>query len=117
MTDASTYFPGFAPIMRPQGRICLIASMPQKVDMTPLIQKSVGVVWEFMFTRSMFGTPDMQRQHEILEDAARLVDDGTLRTTLADTLGHINAANLRRAHQLLEQGRTIGKLVLAGFGP
>jgi NADPH:quinone reductase-like Zn-dependent oxidoreductase len=59
----------------------------------------------------------MQRQHDILEEAAALVDDGTLRTTLAGNLGVINAENLRRAHQMLEHGRTIGKLVLAGFAP
>ena len=116
MTDAAPYFPQFPALLRAQGKICLIASMAQKVDMTPLIQKSVTVVWEFMFTRSLFGSPDMQRQHDILEEAARLIDEGTLRTTLAESLGAINAANLRRAHQLLEQGRTIGKLVLAGFG-
>jgi NADPH2:quinone reductase len=57
----------------------------------------------------------MQRQHEILEAAATLVDNGTLRTTLADSIGTINAANLRRAHQMLERGHTIGKLVLEGF--
>jgi NADPH2:quinone reductase len=57
----------------------------------------------------------MQRQHEILEQAAKLIDNGTLRTTLAESLGSINAANLRRAHQMLERGRTIGKLVLEGF--
>ena len=70
---------------------------------------------ERMFTRSLFQTPDIQRQHEILEEAARLIDNGTLRTTLAESLGPINAANLRRAHQMLERGRTIGKLVLEGF--
>jgi NADPH:quinone reductase-like Zn-dependent oxidoreductase len=69
-----------------------------------------------MFTRSLFQTSDMQRQHEILEEVAALIDNGTLRTTLAESLGIINAANLRRAHLLLERGRTIGKLVLEGFG-
>ena len=68
-----------------------------------------------MFTRSLFQTPDMQRQHEMLEEAATLIDDGTLRTTLGDSMGAINAANLRRAHQMLERGHTIGKLVLEGF--
>jgi NADPH:quinone reductase-like Zn-dependent oxidoreductase len=79
------------------------------------MQKSVSLHWEFMFTRSLFQTPDMLRQHEILDEAAALIDDGTLRTTLAESLGPITAANLRRAHQMLERGRTIGKLVLEGF--
>jgi NADPH:quinone reductase-like Zn-dependent oxidoreductase len=68
-----------------------------------------------MFTRSMFGTPDMIEQHKLLTEVARLVDAGTLRTTVGQQLGAINAVNLLRAHQLLEEGRAIGKLVLTGF--
>jgi NADPH:quinone reductase-like Zn-dependent oxidoreductase len=63
----------------------------------------------------MFNTADMARQHEILTAAAALVDNGTLRTTLGQHLGKVSAANLKRAHKLLEEGRTIGKLVLEGF--
>jgi zinc-binding alcohol dehydrogenase family protein len=115
LTDATPYFPRFAPVIRPQGKLCLIVSMSGPVELTPLMQKSVSLHWEFMFTRSLFQTPDMQRQHEILDEAAALIDSGTLRTTLAESLGPITAANLRRAHQMLERGRTIGKLVLEGF--
>ena len=56
-----------------------------------------------------------ERQHEILQEAAGLIDSGSLRTTLGESMGAINAANLRRAHQLLERGHTIGKLVLEAF--
>jgi NADPH:quinone reductase len=115
LTDATPYFPGFAPILRSQGKLCLIVSMSGPVELTSLMHKSISIHWEFMFTRSLFQTPDMQRQHEILEEAAALIDDGTLRTTLGDSIGTINAANLRRAHQMLECGHTIGKLVLEGF--
>lgn len=115
LTDATPYFPRFAPIIRPQGRLCLIVSQSAAVELTSLMQKSVSIHWELMFTRSLFQTADMQRQHEILAAAAKLIDQGTLRTTLAESLGTINAANLRRAHQMLERGRTIGKLVLEGF--
>lgn len=115
LTDATPYFPRFAPIMRSQGKLCLIVSMSGAVELTSLMQKSISIHWEFMFTRSLFQTADMQRQHEILEEAATLIEDGTLRTTLGDSIGAINAANLRRAHQMLERGHTIGKLVLEGF--
>jgi NADPH:quinone reductase len=30
-------------------------------------------------------------------------------------VGPINAANMKQAHALVESGRTIGKIVLAGF--
>jgi len=63
----------------------------------------------------MFGTPDMLEQHKLLTEVARLIDAGTIKTTLGRDLGKINATNLREAHRLLEEGRAIGKLVLTGF--
>ncbi len=68
-----------------------------------------------MFTRSTFRTADMQAQHELLDDAAKLLDTGVLATTLQENLGKICAKNLKEAHRRLEQGHTIGKLVLEGF--
>jgi NADPH2:quinone reductase len=68
-----------------------------------------------MFTRPMFHTADMAAQGELLNEVARLVDSGTLRTTLGENFGPINATNLKRAHALIESGRALGKVVLEGF--
>ena len=68
-----------------------------------------------MFTRSMFETADMIAQHRLLCEMAALVDAGIIRTTVAEHFGAINADNLRRAHQLIESGRSRGKIVLEGF--
>jgi len=38
-----------------------------------------------------------------------------LRTTLHQTLGPITLENLRLAHEILESGKGIGKVVLSGF--
>ena len=38
-----------------------------------------------------------------------------IRTTLGETFGTINAANLKRAHALIETGKAKGKIVLEGF--
>ena len=46
---------------------------------------------------------------------AALVQAGRLRSTLAERFGPITAANLTRAHALLETGRAKGKIVLEGF--
>ena len=67
-----------------------------------------------MFTRALFGV-DMERQGGILRATARLVEEGVLQTTLSESLGPINAANLKEAHRRIESGKTIGKLVLAGW--
>ena len=80
-----------------------------------LKSKSISFHWEFMFTRSMFQTPDMARQHEILTEVARLVDAGVVSTTANADLGPITAANLRQAHRMLESGTAVGKITLTGF--
>ena len=62
----------------------------------------------------MFGTADIEEQGRLLGEVARLVDKGTLKTTLAESFGAISAENLRRAHALIESGRAKGKIVLEG---
>jgi zinc-binding alcohol dehydrogenase family protein len=104
-----------ADVIRPQGKICLIvgAKGGQPVPINLFQSKSVAICWEYMFTRAMYETPDMEAQHEILDRTAGLFEDGTLRHTLREVLGPLNAENLREAHARLESGRTIGKLVLS----
>jgi NADPH2:quinone reductase len=114
-TAVENYWPQLPDIVAPQGRIGLVVGMRDALNLEPIKSKSASVHWEFMFTRAMYGTPDMVRQHEILTRTAELVDQGRLRSTLTDTLRPINAVNLREAHRRLESGRTIGKLVLAGW--
>lgn len=113
--DTDANFPAAAEAIKPQGGIATIVENARPVPVELLKAKSAALHWEFMFTRAMFGTPDMIEQHRLLGEVARLIDDGTLRTTVGDVIGPVNAANLRRAHAQLEAGRTIGKLVLSGF--
>ncbi|PVX72200.1 zinc-binding alcohol dehydrogenase family protein [Paraburkholderia unamae] len=113
--DTDANFPAAAQVIKPQGGIATIVENDKPIPVELLKAKSAALHWEFMFTRSMFRTPDMIEQHKLLTEVARLVDAGTLRTTLGEVLGTINAANVRRAHKLLEEGRAIGKLVLSGF--
>jgi NADPH:quinone reductase-like Zn-dependent oxidoreductase len=68
-----------------------------------------------MFTRSTFQTADMEAQHALLDEMAGLLEAGVVKGTLGQNLGTINAANLRRAHKLLEEGHVVGKLVLEGW--
>ena len=103
-----------AKLIAPQGRFGLIDD-PATLDIIPFKRKSISVHWELMFTRPIFRTADMDAQGILLNEVARLVDAGTLRTTLGENFGTINAANLRRAHALIESGRAQGKVVLEGF--
>jgi NADPH2:quinone reductase len=108
------HFDTIVEIIAPQGKLGMIDD-PGMFDANKLKGKSASLHWESMFTRSSFQTADMEAQHRLLSEVAKLVDTGVIRTTLAETLGTINAANLKRAHALIESGRARGKLVLAGF--
>lgn len=113
-TNSVDHLAEIAEAIAPQGRFGLIDD-PKALDVLPLKRKSVSTHWEMMFTRSLLQTSDMIEQHKLLNAVARLVDDGKIRTTLAEVVGPINAKNLRKAHAMIESGRTRGKLVLDGF--
>lgn len=113
-TNTEQHLAEIVELIAPQGRFALIDD-PASLDINPFKRKSVSAHWEFMFTRSMFGTADIAEQGVLLNEMSRLVDDGTIRTTLAENFGPINAANLKRAHALIESGRARGKVALAGF--
>jgi NADPH2:quinone reductase len=98
-----------ATIVRPGGHIVAIDE-PQGLELLPLKNKSISWHWEFMFTRPLF-VPTDPSHHELLEQAARLVDEGRLRTTITTQLGPINAATLREAHGRVEGSTAIGKVV------
>lgn len=106
--------PAYAEVLKPFGQIVAIDDH-EDLPLGVLKAKGIGFHWEFMFTRSLFQTPDQDEQHRILGRIARLVDAGAIVSTLTEELGPINAENLRRAHRLLESGRAIGKTVLGGF--
>ena len=114
LTHTGSHYPQLIEALAPQGKLGVIDD-PETLDVMPLKRKAISFHWELMFTRALFETPDMVRQHEILANVARLIDEGTLRTTLGEHLGRINAENLRRAHTLIESGRSRGKIVLEGF--
>lgn len=115
LTGTAGHWAQLVEALRPQGTICVIDD-PAALDVNLLKPKSGALAWEFMFTRSMFETDDMDAQHRILSEVAGLVDEGLLRTTLGAHFGPITPDNLKRAHLALESGRSIGKIVLEGWG-
>jgi zinc-binding alcohol dehydrogenase family protein len=115
LTQTDQHFEQLVNALAPQGRLALIDDPSSPLDIMQLKGKSLSLHWELMFTRSLFETADMIEQHRLLERVAELVDAGTLKTTLGEHFGSINAANLRRAHRLLESGTARGKIVLEGF--
>ncbi|XUU61694.1 zinc-binding alcohol dehydrogenase family protein [Erythrobacter sp. HA6-11] len=113
-THTHQYLEAIAGLIAPQGRFGLIDD-PDWLDVRLFKQKSISTHWEFMYTRSLFRTPDIARQGEILDEVAGLVDVGKIRSTMTENLGQLSVENLRRAHEMLESKSVRGKLVLEGF--
>ncbi len=114
-SDTDAYWKTMAELIRPQGHIVSIVENKNPLDLNLLKSKSATFAWEFMFTRSMFKTPDLDAQADLLDNIATLIDGKKLRTTVGEIVSPINAENLRAAHAKLESARTIGKLILSGW--
>ena len=114
LTNSEQHLAQVAELIAPQGRYGIIDD-PKAFDVMLFKRNSVSLHWEFMFTRAVFETPDMIEQRRLLTKVAEMVDAGSIHTTLSEDFGPINAANLRRAHALIESGRSTGKIVLSGF--
>jgi NADPH:quinone reductase len=115
LNSTDKHWTNMAKAIAPQGKICSIVETDEPLNLTLLKSKSATFVWEFMFTRSMYETDDMDEQHLLLNQLAEMVDRGIIKTTMTECLEPINAANLRIAHHKVEQENMIGKIVLENF--
>ena len=113
--DTDPYFALLADLVAPQGLICFVVTSQQNHDIDTLKTKSAGIVWEFMFTRPMFKTADITAQHQLLNRVSEMLDEGLIKSTIKESYGPINAENLLRAHQQLQKGHTLGKIVLTAM--
>ncbi|WP_231424199.1 MULTISPECIES: zinc-binding alcohol dehydrogenase family protein [Pedobacter] len=110
--DVNMYWDAMVTLIKPQGQIGSISDPVESVNLKALKGKSVSFHWELMFTRSMFQTEDMSRQHHILNQAATLFENGTITSTINQCFFGFSTENLKRAHGLLESGKSIGKIVI-----
>lgn len=114
LTHTDSYLDQIVEVLQPEGQLALIDD-PKSLDIVPFKRKSLSVHWELMFTRSMFSTPTLTRQHDLLKRVSALVDAGVVQTTLTQRIDGINASNLKKAHEQIESATTRGKIVLEGF--
>lgn len=115
LNGTESYFESYTELLAPFGKIAMIDDPAKPLDVMKLKLKSLSLHIEFMFARSMFNAADMDEQGRLLTRVADLVDQGYIQTTSGKNLGTINAKNLKAAHQELESGKAIGKIVLEGF--
>jgi zinc-binding alcohol dehydrogenase family protein len=114
-SDTDAYWDVMTELVRPHGALLVIVGNRGPLAMERLKEKSLRLCWEFMFSRSSAGGDGQLAQGRILDRLAALVEAGEIRTTLGQTLGAISAANLGTAHDLLAEGRTLGKIALQGW--
>ncbi|MDN5567850.1 MAG: zinc-binding alcohol dehydrogenase family protein, partial [Paracoccus sp. (in: a-proteobacteria)] len=114
LTGTDQHFAQIIQLIAPRGHIALIDD-PDTLDITPAKPKALTISWEFMFTRSMFATPDMTAQRDLLNRVSDMIDDGTLHCTVTERLGPMDVQTLRAAHERQESGHVIGKQVLGGL--
>jgi zinc-binding alcohol dehydrogenase family protein len=115
LNSTESYFDSYTELLAPFGKIAMIDDPGEPLDVMKLKLKSQSLHIEFMFARSMFNADDRNEQRKLLNRVADLVDQSYIQTTEGKNLGTINADNLKAAHEELESGKAIGKIVLHGF--
>lgn len=110
--NLNAYWETAIEVIKPQGHIVSITGSSEPLNLALLKNKSISFSFEFMYTRSMFATDDIETQHEILNELAHLLEDGSIKSTLTTTLNGFTVENLKKAHQMQESGKTIGKTVI-----
>lgn len=115
VTHVRQHFKKLTELLAPEGALGIIESNAGPLEVSALMRKCGSLHTEFMFARGILKTPSISAQHRTLEAIAHLVDNGTLKSTMTENYGTINAVNLRRAHEAVEAGAVRGKIVLEGF--
>jgi zinc-binding alcohol dehydrogenase family protein len=110
--DTTGHWDAMVELIAPQGMISCIVETHGNVDLGKLQSKSVGVVWEMMFTRPLYDTSDILQQHNILKEIAKMIEDARIQTTLNETLVGFNVETLKAAHQKIESGKSLGKIAI-----
>ena len=104
-------FAELASVLNPLGHICAIQGGPaaESVNVGLLMGKRGTFSYELMFTRPATGVAP-EKQGQILNRVADLIDDGTLQTTLHRILSW---RDVQEAHRLIDTEHSMGKMVMS----
>eukprot|EP00029_Vermamoeba_vermiformis_P011665 TRINITY_DN6480_c0_g1_i1.p1 TRINITY_DN6480_c0_g1~~TRINITY_DN6480_c0_g1_i1.p1 ORF type:complete len:336 (+),score=89.68 TRINITY_DN6480_c0_g1_i1:30-1037(+) len=107
--DADQYFDSAVAVINPLGKVCFITEAKQPHNIAPLMSKRGSLVYEFMFSRALYGN-EPEKQGEILNKVADLLDSGVFQSRLTKTYNLWN--DIKQAHKDVESGSLIGKVAL-----
>ncbi|WP_324678197.1 zinc-binding alcohol dehydrogenase family protein [Hymenobacter sp. GOD-10R] len=97
-------------LLKAYGHLSLL-DVHQSLDVSGLTHHSISVHLENVFTR-VITNQHPEQQGLILRELTKLVEAGKVTSTLQKTLSGLTSENIRTAHEVLEKGEMIGKLVL-----
>lgn len=109
-THTLNNLPWIGVLLRPFGHLSAI-DLATPLDVTPLIQKSVSLHTEMVFSR-IGGGADPSSQGRILQAVGEYVLSGHVRPIVTTRLKGLTVDNMKTAHTLLESHRAIGKIVI-----
>jgi NADPH:quinone reductase len=96
--------------VRHYGELVTLLLPENDIDWSVARFRNIRFSFEVMLSPLLFDLKEAQKyQTEILENCAKLIDEGKLKVHVSETLPLEQAA---KAHQLIEEGHTIGKIVL-----
>lgn len=109
--DTQKYLPQLSPLMSPFGKIASIVETDSPIPFhaPEAFSKSLSFSWTFMMTRPTTGY-NMESQGRVLKQLAKLIDSGKVGGLVTDSKP-LSVKNLREAHEKLESGKMIGKMV------
>ena len=97
-------------LLRPFGHLSVVDASTS-FDASPLMMKAASLHMEMVFSRIMHGAAP-QRQGDILGTIADLVVARKIQPIATTRLKGLTPATMKAAHELVETGRTIGKVVI-----
>ncbi|EIW83995.1 GroES-like protein [Coniophora puteana RWD-64-598 SS2] len=99
-------------VIAPRGRIGLAVQGPEGSYSTfgKAQRKGIDFSWGFVFTKMAFKW-NLASQGAALTEMAKLVDEGKIKSITSQSLD-LTVAGLKQAHELMESGKTVGKVVL-----
>ena len=104
-TDA--YLAKCAEVAAPFGKVCSIVQGQIPMYGTEFMAKSLSFHWALIGTKPYYRV-DLESHGNILKELAHLVDEGAIKCTLKQTL-RLDLQGVKKAHEIVEQGRSIGK--------
>ncbi|RYZ50304.1 MAG: hypothetical protein EOP07_23190 [Proteobacteria bacterium] len=84
---------------------------PESLDIVSFKRKALSVHWQLMFTKSL-SNYRLESQGQILNEMAKLIDSGKVKTTVNTLIKGMTAASIREAHKIQESGKALGKTVI-----